>query len=156
MNIQTKQFDQLSTHELYQLLKLRFDVFIVEQTSIFDEFDEKDYTATHICFRENKELLAYARIYAMSNTKINLGRIVIHPNSRSKGFGKQLIEHALAYIKESYPKSIVDISAQYHLKQYYESFGFRQTSEIYDDGGIDHINMEYDNSLKHNDIENQK
>ena len=140
MQISTFSFTELSNQQLYQLLKLRVDVFVVEQACAYAELDNQDQHAIHFLGTENNELVAYARVLEHENT-VHLGRIVTPLSVRQKGYGKQMITSALAYCKQHYTNKEVHISAQAQLKAYYEQYGFAQISDEYDWDGILHIDM---------------
>lgn len=140
MIFQIKKFQELTLEELYQLLKIRYDVFVNEQQSIYNEFDNKDQQALHIYYFHDKKILAYSRLYA-TETKVELGRIVTANYLRGSGVGGKLIQKSIAESQKHYPGWPIEISAQQLLKNYYQQFGFQQISEPYDDGGIMHIDM---------------
>ena len=132
-----KAFDELTTHELHDLLRLRIDVFVFEQACAYPELDGKDTQSTHLLgYAEEGGLRAYARWYS-SGREVVMGRIVVQEEARNSGLGLQLMEHAFDAIG-SQP---IRISAQQPLEQYYHGFGFRTISEPYDDFGIPHIDM---------------
>jgi len=138
-----KPFDALTTKELYEILKLRSEIFVVEQKCIFLDQDDKDYSCQHLMLYADKQLMAYARIVpaGLSYTEPSIGRIVSSSAARGKGFGKQLLVLAIENCKRLYGNKPIQIGAQLYLKAFYESFGFKQVSEIYDEDGIDHIDM---------------
>ena len=140
-------FKGLSTEELYAILKLRQQVFVVEQQCIYQDCDDQDKRAYHLAGWHDKggspEPIAYMRImYPDKRSKlISLGRVLTHPNFRGKGFGKEIMARCLLNIEELYPESPVCISAQKYLTLFYESFGFRVSSDSYEEDGIPHIGM---------------
>jgi len=138
-----KPFDALTTKELYEILRLRSEIFVVEQNCIFLDQDNKDFTCQHLMLYANKELMAYARIVpaGLSFDEPSIGRIVSSNAARGKGFGKKLVQLAIENCTRLYGKKPIKIGAQLYLKAFYESFGFEQVSEIYDEDGIDHIDM---------------
>ncbi len=142
MKIEIKQFKELTLEQLYKILKLRFDVFVAEQNSIYDEYDNKDYEAIHLFIEEEDKIIAYLRIYKKSEAIASFGRVVVHKDYRKKGLGREIVQKAVEYIKSDMKVDKVEIEAQYYLKDFYKSFGFKQTSEVYDDGGVPHIDME--------------
>lgn len=142
MDIIIKQFEELELSELYYILKLRFDIFVLEQQSIYDEFDTIDFIATHLFIKQNDDIIAYLRLYNKSNEIASFGRVAVHKNYRKKGISKLLISNTIEYIKEKNNISKVEIEAQEYLKEFYNSFGFRQISNAYEDGGVIHIDME--------------
>ena len=132
-----KSFDKLEKEELYQILKLRQDVFILEQESFYSDIDNIDQKSYHLFIKENGKIIAYLRIFE-ENEKIILGRII----SRKKGLGSKIVEKAIDFSKKTYGKRDIKISAQVRAKGFYEKFGFKEVSRPYDDGGIDHVDME--------------
>ena len=144
MGLQVKNFDDLTLRELYEILKLRFNVFIVEQNSIYDEYDDVDYKAIHVFQMSRKKCVAYARVYMKSRTKASLGRIVLSKSMRRGGVGKKLVQHAIDVIKSNFSAAEVEIGAQEYLVDFYKSFGFEVCSDAYDDGGVPHVDMVLD------------
>ena len=140
---QLKKFDSLTPHELYNILRLRTEVFVVEQSCVFQDMDNKDQQSYHLMGWENNILIAYTRLIppGISYPEASIGRVVTSPVSRGSGVGKLLMEKSIEAIIHSYGKIPIKIGAQVYLKKFYESLGFKQTSEIYDEDGIDHIEM---------------
>jgi ElaA protein len=136
-----KPFTELTLEQLYKILKLRYDVFVVEQKSIYDEFDEKDYHAIHIFYEDKKDIVAYTRLFKKSNKVAALGRVVVNTKFRKKGLGRKVVQEGIAYIKTVWKIKKIEIGAQVYLKSFYESFGFKQSSDVYDDCGVPHIDM---------------
>jgi ElaA protein len=138
-----KAFDELTPHELYAILRLRSEIFVVEQNCVFLDADDKDQSCTHIMGWEAGRLLAYARIVpaGISYGDFSIGRIVSSPKARGKGIGRELVQQSINKGYSLYGKNPIRIGAQYYLKRFYESFGFRQTGEIYVEDGIEHIEM---------------
>lgn len=138
-----KSFDALSTHELYELLRLRNEVFIVEQNCIFPDLDGKDQKCHHLIGSENGVLMAYSRIVppGLSYEYPSIGRVLVSPLGRGKMFGIELMEISISSLEEIYGKSTIRIGAQLYLKKFYGSFQFEQSGEIYEEDGIDHIEM---------------
>lgn len=138
-----KSFDALSNHELYELLRLRNEVFIVEQNCIFPDLDGKDQGCYHLIGKENGVLMAYSRIVppGLSYEFPSIGRVLVSPSGRGKMYGIELMEKSIASLEEIYGKSTIRIGAQLYLKKFYGSFQFEQSGEIYEEDGIDHIEM---------------
>lgn len=141
-----KKFSQLSTHELYDILKLRIDIFVVEQTCYYPDLDDHDRhpETQHIfCYQQNM-MTAYLRILPKGLTypdNISIGRVVIAPSARGKGLGHQLMRAALTRCSSDFAEDTIKISAQEHLEQYYNQHGFSRVSERYLEDGIPHISM---------------
>ena len=138
-----KPFDSLTNKELYAILRLRSEIFVVEQKCVFLDTDNKDLLCQHLMLFEKKELMAYARIVpaGLSYPEPSIGRIVSSTAARGKGYGKQLLTLAIANCIRLCGNKPIRIGAQLYLKAFYESFGFVQTGDIYDEDGIDHIEM---------------
>lgn len=146
LNWQIKTFDQLSNNELYDALKLRIDVFVVEQTCYYPDLDnlDRDIHTLHLFSYENKQMVAYARILAKGicyPDHIAIGRVLTAASVRSKGYGHQLINQALTYCQQYFPRQNIKISAQQHLSAFYQQHGFIPCSAMYLEDGIPHISM---------------
>ncbi|HKZ66044.1 MAG TPA: GNAT family N-acetyltransferase [Chitinophagaceae bacterium] len=140
---QLKKFDSLTPHELYAILRLRTEVFVVEQTCIFQDMDNKDQVSYHLMGWENNALMGYTRLVppGVSYEESSIGRVVTSPAARGTGIGKLLMEKSIEEIIRLYGKTPIRLGAQLYLKKFYESLGFKQTSDVYDEDGINHIEM---------------
>ncbi len=143
---ENKNFSQLTTNELYDLLKLRIDIFVVEQSCFYPDLDDHDrHPETQHLFCYQKGIMtAYLRILPKGLTypdNISIGRVVIAQSARGKGLGHQLMQIALAKCLRYFPQDTVKISAQEHLEKYYNQHGFSRVSESYLEDGIPHISM---------------
>lgn len=138
-----KYFEALTPFELYSILKLRNEVFVLEQNCVFQDADDKDQRCYHLMGIAEKELAAYARLVpaGVSYEYISIGRIVTSSSVRNKGAGKALLNEAINQCDELFGAQAIKIGAQLYLKNFYERFGFRQTSDVYDEDGIPHIKM---------------
>jgi ElaA protein len=139
-----KAFNDLTVTELYQLLKLRSEVFVVEQNCVFLDTDDKDYACHHLLlFDDDQDLVAYARIVpaGKSYAEASIGRIVSSKKVRGTGVGKILTLAAIDQTKKIYGDVPIRIGAQYYAVKFYEQSGFKIDGEIYDEDGIDHIEM---------------
>lgn len=138
-----KSFDELTTIELYAILQLRNEVFVVEQNCVYQDIDNKDPKAFHLMAFDGNTLVAYSRVLppGLSFKETSIGRVITNPNYRGKGIGITLIEKAIEKALNSFAAKEIKIGAQLYLKKFYESFGFVQTSEIYLEDGIEHIDM---------------
>ncbi len=149
MEIQWKlsAFEELSTEELYEILHLRQQVFIVEQQCIYQDCDGHDKKALHLVGWSNRaerpEPVAYLRILHPGKERIfpSVGRVLTHPDFRGKGLGREIMARCLHTLEELYPELPVCISAQQYLISFYESFSFRLSSNGYEEDGIPHIKM---------------
>ena len=138
-----KSFAELSNYELYNILKLRNEVFVVEQNCVYQDADNKDLKGDHLMIKGEDGLLAYARILppGVSYKEVSIGRVVSHPNVRRLGVGRELMKKALEFILEKYGPCQVRISAQTYLRAFYSSFGFEAVGEVYLEDGIEHVEM---------------
>lgn len=142
---QSLKFDALNTHQLFELLKLRVDVFVVEQECAYPELDEKDrHSQTHhLLGWENDELVAYARLLppGVSYSSVSIGRVAIRGEYRKNGAGKALVAEAIARCELLWPHQAIEIGAQEYLLDFYQAFGFKATSTMYLEDGIPHVDM---------------
>ncbi|HEM6489290.1 GNAT family N-acetyltransferase [Streptococcus suis] len=145
MQWEIKAFDQLSLQELYTILTLRVDVFVVEQACPYPEVDGKDPNCLHLLGMDNGELVAYLRILpaGLSYDEVSIGRVVIKSSHRGKGLGRPMMEQAIHFITNEWKESQIKIGAQAHLEKFYSSLGFEPVSEVYLEDGIPHLDMLY-------------
>ena len=138
-----KPFDELTAKELYNILQLRNEVFIVEQNCPYQDLDNKDLYAFHLMGKKENKLLAYSRLLApgISYSESSIGRVVSSPAARKTGIGKQLMKESILQIKNLFQTDIIRIGAQLYLKNFYESFGFSQDGDTYLEDNIPHIIM---------------
>ncbi|UUM30363.1 GNAT family N-acetyltransferase [Vibrio japonicus] len=142
---QLVSFNQLSTQKLYQLLKLRVDVFVVEQECPYPELDNKDHLPDvhHLLGYKGDELVACARLLprGVSYPSVSIGRVATKKAHRGGGLGHQLLKQALSGCEQLWPTSDIEIGAQEHLAGFYAQHGFVTTSAMYLEDGIPHIDM---------------
>jgi ElaA protein len=140
---EVKKFDELSLKELYTILRLRSEVFVVEQNCVFQDMDNKDQSCYHLMGWENNELIAYTRLVppGILNQFSSIGRVVTAAAARGTGIGKLLMEKSIEELEKMSGRGLIKIGAQLYLKEFYNSFGFKQSGDIYDEDGIDHIEM---------------
>jgi ElaA protein len=141
---QFKSFDALTNAELYALLKLRSEVFVVEQNCVFLDMDDKDEYCFHLLGYKENLLAAYTRIVPKGISYegyASIGRVVTSPKVRGEGRGKELMEESIKRLEQLFGDVPIKIGAQLYLKSFYESLGFEQFGEVYDEDGIDHIPM---------------
>lgn len=138
-------FSQLSTTQLYQLLKLRVDVFVVEQNCPYPELDGNDilHGVHHLLGYKNDELVACTRLLPAGTTydSISIGRVATKHNARGGGLGHQLMQKSIMYCQQLWPNEAIEIGAQEHLKPFYQQHGFVVTSDVYLEDGIPHVDM---------------
>ena len=138
-----KAFDALTNTELYNLLKLRSDVFVVEQTAIYQDLDDKDQASTHYFIKENDQIVAYVRTLPRGvkfDDAASIGRVVTSQQVRHKGYARILINQAIEDVLKTDHRILIE--GQAYLRAYYESFGFKVISGLYLVDGIDHYLME--------------
>lgn len=143
MEVAIKTFNQLTTEELYQILRLRSEVFVVEQDCVYQDVDNKDQKALHIIGTKNGEIVAYTRIFKPGDyfNNVSIGRVVVSQNQRKYGLGKQIMQASLAAIDQRFPNQPIEISAQSYLLKFYTELGFKVTGEEYLEDGIPHRRM---------------
>jgi ElaA protein len=138
-----KPFDELTPKDLYNILQLRNEVFIVEQNCPYQDLDNKDLNAFHLMGVEKNKLLAYSRLLApgISYSESSIGRVVSSPAARKTGIGKKLMAESILQINNLFHTDTIRIGAQLYLKKFYESFHFIQEGEVYLEDNIPHIIM---------------
>ncbi len=139
----TKHFRQLSLDELYAILQLRLEVFVVEQNCPFQDLDDKDQDAYHLMGWRQGKLLAYGRLLApgIAFEEMSVGRVVTSPSARGMKLGRELMEVSIQKARELFSQQRIKIGAQLYLHKFYSSLGFVQTSEMYLEDGIPHVEM---------------
>ena len=138
-------FKDLSVSQLYNLLQLRSEVFIVEQNIIYNDLDNKDKVSYHLVIEEDDIIVSYLRIIpaGISYDEVSIGRVATKKEFRGKGLSKNLLNVAIGFIINEMNEKEIKISAQAYLQLFYESLGFKPISDIYIDEGIEHIKMIY-------------
>jgi len=139
-----KSFNELTATDVYQIFKLRQDVFIVEQACIYNDFDGKDNIATHVMGLVHDDLVAYTRVfnpddYFSGHTAF--GRVVTSASVRGSGVGRALVKTTLMYLNKTAKNIPCKISAQSHLEHFYNGFGFKKIGQAYLEDNIPHIAM---------------
>ena len=144
MNFITKNFQELTTSELYQILQLRAEVFVVEQDCVYQDIDFKDQKALHVFGFKDDKIVAYTRIFKPGDyfENASIGRVVVAAGERKYGFGHDLIKSSIKAIKTHFKVDKITISAQKYLKKFYETHQFKQIGEEYLEDGIPHIKMD--------------
>ncbi len=138
-----KHFKDLSPAELYAFLRLRNEVFVVEQNCSYQDADNKDLFCHHLMVFNGKELIGYARIVppGVSFNEMSVGRVVTSATARGTGAGKLLMELAVSYCLNLFGPAAIRIGAQLYAKGFYEALGFVLTGDTYDEDGIEHVEM---------------
>ncbi|NVK51997.1 MAG: GNAT family N-acetyltransferase [Flavobacteriaceae bacterium] len=143
MNFLVKSFTELTTLELYKILQLRSEVFVVEQDCVYQDLDYKDQKSLHVLgFKEDK-IIAYTRIFKPGDyfKEASIGRVVVKKSERAYGYGHHLMKASIQAIIDNYNETKITISAQTYLQKFYESHGFKKVSDTYLEDGIPHIKM---------------
>ena len=138
-------FEELSNKELYELLKLRSEVFVVEQNCVYLDADGLDYNSLHFCGYQNKQLQAYVRILppGVSFENASIGRVISRKTARGTGIGIELMKKAIQHCLTQFSVKEIDISAQVYLIKFYTGLGFKTLGETYLEDDIPHIKMRY-------------
>jgi len=147
MNSVIKKFSELSTEEIYNILKLRSEVFVVEQNCVYQDIDEKDQKAIHLFIEKNSEIIAYTRIFKKGDyyeENPSIGRVVVSKKERGKNLGKEIMKKSIYYVKENMDGKKIELSAQKYLDKFYKELQFYSEGEDYLEDGIPHQRMFYD------------
>ncbi len=140
---QCKFFTELTTKELYGLMQLRSEVFVVEQDCVYLDADGKDENAWHLFALQNDKIVACVRILSpgVSYDAPSIGRVCTHMSVRNQKIGKELMQRSIEQTEELFPGQPIRIGAQLYLLKFYTELGFVQDSEVYLEDGIEHIEM---------------
>ena len=143
INWRIKRFDELNSMELYKILQLRINIFMLEQNCLYPECDDKDFHAKHLFGMDENEIIAYARLLppGVSYPDASIGRVIITTKYRGQKMGYQLMNKAIEGIHSEFTPIDIRISAQAHLQKFYENLGFNCVSEPYLEDDIPHIEM---------------
>lgn len=138
-----KAFQELTVNELYDLLKLRSEVFVVEQNCVFLDQDDKDQKCYHLLLYSADQLVGYSRLVpaGLSYQEMAIGRVVSSPAMRGKGVGKLVMELSIEYCHKLFEVGVIRIGAQTYALEFYGALGFVSDGEVYDEDGIEHIEM---------------
>ena len=142
MDFKVKWFKELTSSELYELLKARAEIFVVEQDVAYQDLDGIDYDSLHCYFWDDGKVLAYLRAFRLDESTIKLGRVLTL--THGKGMGRELMKNAIEAVKSNFEFKKILISAQKYAIGFYEKFGFKVTSEVYLEDEIEHVRMELD------------
>ncbi len=143
LTFKIKRFNELSLVELYRVLQLRSEVFVVEQNCVYQDIDGKDEKALHVLGFYENEIVAYTRLFDKGYyfEEASIGRVVVSPKVRAKKWGHDLMKVSIETIETEFKTKQITISAQEYLKKFYETHQFQQTSEMYLEDDIPHIEM---------------
>ena len=142
---QTTSFQALGNDELYKILRLRQEVFVIEQQCLYQDLDGNDQQATHILCWLGAELMAYQRCLppGTSYNESSIGRILVAPEERGGGLGRELVARGIRHNRQHWPNSDIRINAQSYLQDFYTDLGFATQGDAYDEDGIMHVQMLY-------------
>jgi ElaA protein len=145
LNWELKKFKELKVEEIYKILEIRSEVFIVEQQCAYQDCDGKDKNAYHLYLQDNDKIIAYLRILnkGVSYDEISIGRVLVHKNYRSKGISREMMLKAINFIELNLNEKEIKLQAQSYLVNFYGSLGFKETSNEYLEDNIPHIDMLY-------------
>ncbi|WP_163515117.1 GNAT family N-acetyltransferase [Gelidibacter japonicus] len=144
LNIIVKTFKELTLEELYAILQLRSEIFVVEQNCVYQDIDYKDQNALHIIGYKNDGIVAYTRVFKPDENfdHAGIGRVLVKFGERHLKYGYAIMEASIRVIEDTYHETKIRISAQAHLKRFYNNLGFVEIGEQYLEDGIPHIGME--------------
>ena len=143
LEIKVKTFSELTKQELYNLLQLRSEVFVVEQDCVYQDIDGKDEKALHVLGFKNNKLIAYTRIFKPGDyfEEASIGRVVVAENERQYKYGYDIMKASIKAIKDYFNQTEIKISAQVYLNRFYTNLGFKSIGEEYLEDGIPHVAM---------------
>ncbi|MCT3019917.1 GNAT family N-acetyltransferase [Pediococcus pentosaceus] len=142
MQVLVKKLDELSVQDFYQITEERIKVFVVEQNCPYQEIDTQDVKAYHLMLRDNQNnLVGYTRIIDKNSTQATFGRVLVPKRFRKNKYGRMLVQATIEKTQEIFPNKKITIQAQAYLEEFYKSFGFQPTSEIYLEDDIPHLDM---------------
>lgn len=145
MKFDFKKFSDLSPDELYDILQLRSEIFVVEQNCVYNDLDGLDKDAVHQFLKKDGEIVAYSRLLKPGTrfSEYSIGRVVVKQSERGTGLGIKMMEEAKRYIINELGAAKIKISAQSYLQRFYENLGFEIITEMYLEDGIPHFGMMY-------------
>ncbi len=143
LEITTKTFSQLTIQQLYGMLQLRSEVFVVEQNCVYQDIDGKDQNALHVLGYKNEKLVAYTRLFKAGDyfNEASIGRVVVSENERQHKYGNTIMIASIKAIKTYFNETTIKISAQVYLNTFYTNLGFNAVGEEYLEDGIPHVAM---------------
>lgn len=149
MKLIIKEFNELSTSELYEIMKLRIEVFVIEQECLYQECDRKDYQSHHLYLLDDKEIVAYARVVRKGISypdDVSIGRVLIKSTHRNQGLGIRFMKLVIKFIRDNLKEKTIRISAQEYLLHFYKSLDFEPVGLCYLEDGIPHVEMVLNNN----------
>lgn len=141
-----KEFIELTTEELYEILKLRAEVFVVEQNCPYQDLDDKDQSSYHLFVEDNGQIIAVLRILPenVAYKEMAIGRLIVKKSYRGKEISRKMMVRAMKFITEDLGKEKIRLSGQAYLSDFYQSLGFEKVSEMYLEDGIEHFEFLYE------------
>ena len=141
-----KEFKELTTEELYEILKLRAEVFVVEQNCPYQDLDDKDQSSYHLFLEDNGQIISVLRILPenIAYKEMAIGRLIVKKSYRGKGISRKMMLRAMEFITEDLGKEKIRLSGQAYLSDFYQSLGFEKVSEMYLEDGIEHFEFLYE------------
>ena len=149
MNFEFKPYSDLTLDELYDILKLRSEIFVVEQNCVYNDLDDLDKNATHQFLKKNGEIIACSRLLKPETRfpEYSIGRVVVKSTERRKGLGIQMMIEAKKYMQTVWKAPRIKISAQKYLQEFYLDLEFKVVGDVYLEDGIPHYEMVYEYNL---------
>jgi len=143
LKITTYTYQQLSKEKLYQIIRLRLEVFVLEQNCIYQDLDNKDQKAIHLVGEEEGKVIAYTRLFKKGDyfENASIGRVIVRKESRKKDYGKIIMQKSIEELKNEHNEENIEISAQKYLIKFYDDLGFKKMGEEYLEDNIPHIKM---------------
>ena len=143
MKINTYTYKELSADQLYEILRLRAEIFVVEQNCAYQDIDLKDQKAIHLTGEINKKIIAYTRIFKKGDyfNNSSIGRVLVKKDYRKKDYGKLIMKKSIEIIKTDPEEEEIELSAQKYLTEFYSDLGFKKTGKEYLEDNIPHIKM---------------
>lgn len=143
LDIKVKYFKELTTQELYEILQLRSEVFVVEQDCVYQDIDNKDQKALHVLGFKKDKVVAYTRFFKPGDNfkQASIGRVVVCKKERHNKYGNVIMKATIVAIKKHFKENIIVLSAQTYLKAFYNNLNFIETGEEYLEDNIPHIKM---------------
>jgi len=143
VSVFVKSFEELSKLELYKILRLRAEVFIVEQDCVYQDVDDKDQKALHVLLKKSEDIIGYTRLFWPGDyfKEASIGRVVISKEERHNNYGSQLMKASILAVSEKMKEKKIKISAQTYLKKFYNNLEFLESGKEYLEDGIPHIAM---------------
>ena len=143
MKITVFKYQELGQERLYEILKLRLEVFVVEQKCAYQDLDNKDEKALHLVGEENNKIIAYTRIFRKGDFLKNssIGRVLVKKEYRNKDYGRIIMRRSIEKLKEDPKEEKIELSAQKYLLKFYSELGFEKKGEEYLEDNIPHVKM---------------